>query len=124
MCIPWLPSIQHKVECTLLYLWFVEELQGSLIPFQQICLALVQASTVATAPYEKANHCQCVVVMEDNTNTQVEFSSAVLVLKGFTATQQSCQLSHGADLLRPGGCCNADNRKRPHCCIVKHLRAS
>jgi len=57
-----------------LYLWFVEELQGSLVPFQQICLGLVQASTVATAPYKKANHCECMFVMKNILNTQMQYS--------------------------------------------------
>ena len=105
----------------LLYLWFVEELQGSLIPFQQICLGLVQASTVSTAPYEKANHYQCMLVVNDIIHTEVQYSDAVPMLKGFAATQQSRQLSNGADLVRPGGHCNIENRKRPHCYIVKNL---
>jgi len=103
-----LSSIQHKLECTLLYLWFIEELQGSLIPFQQICLGLVQAPTVATAPYEKANHSQCMLVVKDIIHTQVQYSDAVLMLKGFAVMQQSCQLSNGADLVRPGGHCTTE----------------
>ncbi|KAA6421576.1 MAG: hypothetical protein FRX49_08520 [Trebouxia sp. A1-2] len=69
-CNPLLSSIQHKVECSLLYLWLIKELQGSLIPFQQICLGLVQASAVATAPYKKANHCQGAFVVKDIISTQ------------------------------------------------------
>jgi len=62
--------------------------------------------------------------VENIINTQVQFSNAVLVLKGFTVTQQSCQLSHGADLLRPGSCCNAETQKHPHCYIVQASQAS
>lgn len=38
----------HKSEGALLHLWFVKQMQASLIPFQQISLNLIQPPTVST----------------------------------------------------------------------------